>query len=143
MEFANINDTMRTAKDEEKRFIPLFGSETFRSWILYFRPGEHTDMHFHMSPETFLVLEGKASVRGLKGEERIIEKNEIVFFGAKDYYQITNVGTEPLVLVGNRSEAFGGAHVASEGDDAGNTLFRADLRRDSQSGIGVCPRGGE
>ena len=66
MEFANINDTMRTAKDEEKRFIPLFGSETFRSWILYFRPGEHTDMHFHMSPETFLVLEGKASVRGLK-----------------------------------------------------------------------------
>src|SRR4029450_5867684 len=23
MEFANINDTMRTAKDEEKRFIPL------------------------------------------------------------------------------------------------------------------------
>ena len=114
MEFANINDTMRTAKDENKRFIPLFGSETFRSWILYFRPGEHTDMHFHMSPETFLVLQGKASVKGLKGEERIIEKNEIVFFGAKDYYQITNVGTEPLVLVGNRSEAFGGAHVTAE-----------------------------
>jgi len=53
-------------------------------------------------------------VKGLKGEERIIEKNEIVFFGAKDYYQITNVGTEPLVLVGNRSEAFGGAHVTAK-----------------------------
>jgi mannose-6-phosphate isomerase-like protein (cupin superfamily) len=104
MEFANINDTMRTAKDQDKRFMPLFGSETFRSWILYFRPGEHTDMHFHMSPETFLVLQGKASVKGLKGEERVIGQNEIVFFGAKDYYQITNVGTEPLVLVGNRSE---------------------------------------
>ena len=114
MEFANINDTMRTAKDEEKRFIPLFGSETFRSWILYFRPGEHTDMHYHLSPETFLVLEGKASVKGLKGEDRILEKNEIVFFGAKDYYQITNVVTEPLVLVGNRSESFGGAHVTAE-----------------------------
>jgi mannose-6-phosphate isomerase-like protein (cupin superfamily) len=67
-----------------------------------------------MSPETFLVLQGKASVKGLKGEKRIIEKNEIVFFGAKDYYQITNVGTEPLVLVGNRSEAFGGAHVTAK-----------------------------
>ena len=44
----------------------------------------------------------------------MIEKNEIVFFGAKDYYQITNVGTEPLVLVGNRSEAFGGAHVTAK-----------------------------
>jgi mannose-6-phosphate isomerase-like protein (cupin superfamily) len=114
MEFANINETMRTAQDQDKRFIPLFGSETFRSWILYFRPGEHTDMHFHMSPETFLVLQGKASVKGLKGEERVIEQSEIVFFGAKDYYQITNVGTEPLVLVGNRSEAFGGAHVTAK-----------------------------
>jgi mannose-6-phosphate isomerase-like protein (cupin superfamily) len=114
MEFVNINDTMRAAKDENKRFVPLFGTDTFRSWILYFRPGEHTDMHYHMSPETFLVLQGKASVKGLKGEERIIEKNEIVFFGAKDYYQITNVGTEPLVLVGNRSEAFGGAHVTAK-----------------------------
>jgi hypothetical protein len=84
---------MRAAKDDNKRFVPLFGMDTFRSWILYFRPGEHTDMHYHMSPETFLVLQGKASVKGLKGEERIIEKNEIVFFGPKDYYQITNVGT--------------------------------------------------
>jgi mannose-6-phosphate isomerase-like protein (cupin superfamily) len=114
MEFANINDTMRAAEDEKKRFVPLFGADSFRSWILYFQPGDHTDMHYHMSPETFLVLQGKASVKGLKGEERIIGKNEIVFFGAKDYYQITNVGTEPLVLVGNRSEAFGGAHVTAK-----------------------------
>ncbi|MET0503617.1 MAG: cupin domain-containing protein [Candidatus Binatia bacterium] len=117
MEFANINDTMRDARDENKRFVPLFGNENFRSWILYFTPGDHTDMHYHLSPETFLVLQGKASVKGLKGEERIIEKNEIVFFGAKDYYQITNVGTEPLVLVGNRSEGFGGAHVTAKDDE--------------------------
>jgi mannose-6-phosphate isomerase-like protein (cupin superfamily) len=114
MEFANINETMRMANDENKRFVPLFGNDNFRSWILYFQPGDHTDMHYHLSPETFLVLQGKASVKSLKGEERIIEKNEIVFFGAKDYYQITNVGTEPLVLVGNRSEAFGGAHVTAK-----------------------------
>ena len=38
MEFANINETMRTAKNQDKRFIPLFGSETFRSWIIHFRP---------------------------------------------------------------------------------------------------------
>ena len=78
MEFANLNDTMNMAKNDNKRFVPLFGNEVFRSWIIYFRPGEQTDMHYHMSPETFLVLQGKASVKGLKGEERIIEKNEIV-----------------------------------------------------------------
>ena len=91
MEFANVDETKRKANEESKRFVPLFGNETFRSWILYFRPGEHTDMHYHLSPENFIVLEGKASVKGLKGEERIIEKNEIVFFDAKDYYQIINV----------------------------------------------------
>jgi mannose-6-phosphate isomerase-like protein (cupin superfamily) len=111
--------SMRRCASPKKRTRGLcrsFGSETFRSWILYFRPGEHTDMHYHMSPETFLVLQGKASVKGLKGEERIIEKNEIVFLNPKDYYQLTNVGTEPLVLVENRSEAFGGPHVTAEED---------------------------
>ena len=39
MEFANINDTMQAAKDGNKRFVPLFGSDTFRSWILYFTSG--------------------------------------------------------------------------------------------------------
>lgn len=45
MEFAKIIDTMHTAKDQDKRFVSLFGSETFRSSILYFRPGERTDRH--------------------------------------------------------------------------------------------------
>ena len=79
MEFANINDTLRMAKEESKRFVPLFGADNFRSWILYFLPGDHTDMHYHMSPETFLVLQGKASVKGLKGEERTIEKTRSSF----------------------------------------------------------------
>jgi hypothetical protein len=43
-----------------------------------------------------------------------LSRTKSFFFGAKDYYQITNVGTEPLVLVGNRSEAFGGAHVTAK-----------------------------
>ena len=46
-----------------------------------------------------------------------IQKNEVVFFAAKDYYQITNTGTEPLVLFGNRSESFGGPHIKADGTD--------------------------
>ena len=65
-------------------------------------------------PRHFSCLQGKASVKGIKRRGAHHRKNEIVFFGAKDYYQITNVGTEPLVLVGNRSEAFGGAHVTAK-----------------------------
>jgi len=114
MDFINLNHKIDEAEKEKKRFARLFGTGNFRAWILYFRPGEGTDMHYHMSPETFLVLEGRASVKGINGEERIIEKNEVVFFDAKDYYQITNVGTAPLVLFGNRSESFGGPHVTAK-----------------------------
>jgi mannose-6-phosphate isomerase-like protein (cupin superfamily) len=64
-------------------------------------------MHYHQSPETFLVIDGKCSVKSIDGAESIIEKNQIIFLAAKDYYQLTNVGTEPLVLFGNRSERFG------------------------------------
>ena len=52
-----------------------------------------------------------------KGEEKPIKKHDVLCLAAKDYYQIVNTGTEPLVLFGNRSEAFGGAHILADGTD--------------------------
>jgi mannose-6-phosphate isomerase-like protein (cupin superfamily) len=117
MDFVSLNEMMAEAKSKKKRKIDLFGTENFRSWMLYFVPGDGTDMHYHASPETFVVLEGRGVVKGIKGEERPIAKNEILFLAAKDYYQITNTGAEPLVLFGNRSEAFGGPHIKADGTD--------------------------
>ena len=93
MDVANLEELMKTAK----RKIDLFGTDNFRSWMLYFVPGDGTDMHYHASPETFLVLAGSGVVKGLKGEERPIQKNEVLF--------------------GNRSEAFGGPHIKADGTD--------------------------
>lgn len=113
MDVKNLDEMVAT----KKRNIRLFGSGNFRSWMLYFVPGDGTDMHYHANPETFLVLSGIGVVKGLKGEERPIRKNEVLFLEAKDYYQITNNGTEPLVLFGNRSEGFGGPHIKTDGTD--------------------------
>jgi mannose-6-phosphate isomerase-like protein (cupin superfamily) len=107
MEFVDLDQKRDEASKQKIRNTHLFGTDNFRSWMLYFEPGDHTPMHYHQNPETFLVIEGRCSVKNLQGGERIIEKNQIVFFAAKDYYQLTNVGTEPLVLFGNRSEPFG------------------------------------
>ncbi len=117
MDFTSLTERVTEAREKQKRKIDLFGTDNFRSWMLYFTPGDGTDMHYHASPETFLVLEGKGTVKDIKGNQRSIGKNEVVFFAAKDYYQITNSGTEPLVLFGNRSEAFGGPHVSADGAD--------------------------
>ena len=103
MDFTSLTEMMTEAQEKKKRKIDLFGADNFRSWMLYFVPGDGTDMHYHTNPETFLVLDGKGIVKDIKGNQRPIEKNEVVFFAAKDYYQITNTGTDPLVLFGNRS----------------------------------------
>ena len=110
MEFVSLAEKA----DKEQRFSRLYGTAKFCTWMLHFKPGDHTDMHYHTEPESFLVVEGKASVKGIDGDERIIEQGEVVFFNPKDYYQITNVGTGRLLLYGNRPEPFGGDHVSAK-----------------------------
>ena len=107
MEFISLNQKIEEAGKDKLRNVQLFGTDNFRSWMLHFEPGDGTPMHYHQSPETFLVVDGKCSVKGIKGDERVMEKNDIVFLPAKEYYQLTNTGVGPLVLFGNRSEAFG------------------------------------
>ena len=110
MEFVSLAEKA----DKEQRFSRLYGTGKFCTWMLHFKPGDHTDMHYHTEPESFLVVEGKASVKGIDGDERTIEQGEVVFFNPKDYYQITNVGTGRLLLYGNRPEPFGGDHVTAK-----------------------------
>src|ERR1700758_4422297 len=107
MDFASLTQKIDEAGKEKLRNLHLFEAENFRSWMLYFEPGDGTPMHYHQSPETFLVIDGKCSVKAFNGEERVIEKNEFVFLPAKESYQLPNVGTDPLILFGNRSEKFG------------------------------------
>jgi len=107
MEFVSLGHKIAEAEKDNLRNVPLFGTDNFRSWMLHFEPGDGTPMHYHQSPETFLVINGRCSVKGLKGDERILEKNDIVFLPAKEYYQLTSVGSTTLILFGNRSEPFG------------------------------------
>jgi mannose-6-phosphate isomerase-like protein (cupin superfamily) len=107
MDFVNLKEKIGEAGKQKIRNTHLFEAENFRSWVLFFEPGDGTPMHFHQNPETFLVVQGRCSVKDIHGKERVIEKDDIVFLAAKEYYQLTNTGTEPVVLFGNRSEPFG------------------------------------
>lgn len=117
MNCINLDEKSAEAGAKRKRKIDLFGTDKFRSWMLYFVPGDGTDMHYHTNPETFLVLEGTGTVKGIDGVARAVKQHDVLCLGAKDYYQITNTGTTPLVLFGNRSEAFGGPHILPDGND--------------------------
>ncbi len=58
-----------------------------------------------------MVVERKALVKGVKGEEKVVKQSEVACFNAKEYYRGTNVGSGHLLILGNRAEAFGGPHV--------------------------------
>jgi quercetin dioxygenase-like cupin family protein len=107
MEVVDLTQKITEAGEQKIRNLHLFEADNFRSWMLYFEPGDGTPMHYHQSPETFLVLDGECSVKGMSGEARTVARNELIFLPAKEYYQLTNVGRGPLVLFGNRSEKFG------------------------------------
>jgi mannose-6-phosphate isomerase-like protein (cupin superfamily) len=107
MECHNLEQKIDEAREQKIRNSHLFGTENFRSWMLYFDAGDETPMHFHQNPESFLVVQGQCSVKDPKGGEQIFKKNDILFIRAKEYYQLINKGPEPLVMFGNRSEPFG------------------------------------
>ena len=75
MDFASLSEKRDEALKTKKSKLNLFGTDNFRSWILCFHPGQGTDMHCHASPETFMVVDGKARIKGNNGDERIVEKN--------------------------------------------------------------------
>ena len=118
MEFVSLNKKIDEAGRDKLRNVQLFGTDNFRSWMLYFEPGDGTPMHYHQSPETFLVIDGKCSVKSLDGHEKVMEKNDIVFLPAKEYYQLTNTGDATLVLFGNRSEPFGVRPVRADAENS-------------------------
>ena len=107
MDFVSLDQKIDEAGKAKIRNTHLFEADNFRSWMLYFEAGDETPMHFHQNPESFLVVQGQCSVKDPKGGEQIFKKNDILFIGAKEYYQLINKGPEPLVMFGNRSEPFG------------------------------------
>jgi mannose-6-phosphate isomerase-like protein (cupin superfamily) len=118
MEFTSLRQKIDEAGRDKLRNVQLFGTDNFRSWMLYFEPGDDTPMHYHQSPETFLVIDGQCSVKGINGSERVLKKDDAVFLPAKEYYQLTNSGASTLVLFGNRSEPFGVRPVRADAEAA-------------------------
>lgn len=74
MEFVSLNQKMDDAGKQNIRNTHLFGTDNFRSWMLYFEPGDCTPMHYHQSPETFLVIDGKCAVRESKEKSGSLRK---------------------------------------------------------------------
>jgi mannose-6-phosphate isomerase-like protein (cupin superfamily) len=89
--------------------VPLASSE--KMWVVlktYAQDGEN-ELHAHPNEDhVFVVLQGQASFRGPRGEERTIGVNEGVLLPHGTFYWFKAVGTEPLVMLRVASAAFEG-----------------------------------
>src|SRR5215470_9412552 len=109
---------MRTAQEENKRFVPLFGADTFRSWISILCRATTPICIIICPPRPFWCFKAKRPSKDSRAKNASLEKMRSSFSAQRITIRLPNVGTEPLVLVGNRSEAFGGAHVRAKDDDS-------------------------
>jgi len=69
--------------------------------------------------EMFFILEGEGELR-FGDRHYPLRPHDIIACppgGPEVAHQIVNTGNEPLVLFGNRSEAFGGPHILADGRD--------------------------
>ncbi len=82
-----------------------------KMWVVlktYAQDGEN-ELHAHPNEDhVFVVLQGQASFRGPRGEERTIGVNEGVLLPHGTFYWFKAVGEEPLVLLRVASAAFEG-----------------------------------
>ena len=89
--------------------VPLASSD--KMWVVlktYAQDGEN-ELHAHPNEDhVFVVLQGEASFRGPRGEERTIGINEGVLLPHGTFYWFKAVGEEPLVLLRVASAAFEG-----------------------------------
>lgn len=80
--------------------VPLAASK--KMWIVlkaYAADGEN-ELHAHPTEDhAFVILQGKASFHGPKGEEKTIGRNEGVLLPHGTFYWFKAVGEEPLVLL--------------------------------------------
>jgi quercetin dioxygenase-like cupin family protein len=83
MDFVSLDQKIDEAGREKIRNTHLFEADNFRSWMLYFEQGDSTPMHYHQSPETFLVIEGKCTIKGSKEKSGSLKKMRSFFFRPK------------------------------------------------------------
>jgi len=92
----------RLQPESEERFVPLrreLGVSSFGLNQMNLQPGQRGRIHRHeRQEEVYIVLEGELTI-GIEGEEETLGKGELIRVGPGLRRQVSNRGSEPLVMI--------------------------------------------
>jgi quercetin dioxygenase-like cupin family protein len=102
--------------DSEERFVPLrreLGVSSFGINQMNLQPGQRGRIHRHeRQEEVYIVLGGELTL-GIEGEEQTLAEGELIRVGPGLRRQVSNKGTEPLVMLALGGD---GEHKGRDGE---------------------------
>jgi mannose-6-phosphate isomerase-like protein (cupin superfamily) len=88
---------------QEKRRKNIFNTSRFHAWMHYYKPGQKDEMHCHNADQTFYVIEGECTMRFPDGGQVVLKPGQAALITGGSFYQLENAGSEPMIMMGNRS----------------------------------------
>ena len=88
---------------EKLRRTVVINTKKFHSWVHYYKPGQHDEMHCHNEDQTFIILEGECTMKFPDGGASVLKPGMMATITGGSFYQLNNLTDAPLVMIGNRS----------------------------------------
>jgi mannose-6-phosphate isomerase-like protein (cupin superfamily) len=88
---------------EQMRRTVVINTKKFHSWVHYYKPGAHDEMHCHNEDQTFIILEGECTMKFPDGGASVLKAGMMATITGGSFYQLNNLTDSPLIMIGNRS----------------------------------------
>jgi mannose-6-phosphate isomerase-like protein (cupin superfamily) len=88
---------------KEKRRKNIFNTSRFHAWMHFYKPGQKDEMHCHNADQTFYVIEGECTMTFPDGGKAVMKPGMAALITGGSFYQLENTGSEPMIMMGNRS----------------------------------------
>ena len=93
----------------------LYKSNGYHVWLHVDEPGTKGPMHKHTADQTFFCLKGECTVHFPDGTSKRLTPGTIIIIPKGELYQLDNTGDGPMVLLGNRGEAYENPRFTASG----------------------------
>ena len=94
----------------------------------YYKPGQKDEIHCHNADQTFYVIEGECTMRFPDGGQVVLKPGQAGLITGGSFYQLENAGSEPMIMMDNRSGAAGKIQIISH-------ETRKEIRRQVQADL--------
>ena len=121
VEVVDLNQHPALDPEAEHLKKVLYKSDSYHVWLHVDEPGTKGPMHKHTADQTFFCLKGECTVHFPNGTSKKLTPATIIIIPKGELYQLDNTGDGPMVLLGNRGEAYENPRFTASGKVVGSS----------------------